>query len=374
MPHEGKNPTTAVRGRAPGRRCAVLLAALAAVLPGCGGDLPEDRGPPPRLFDTGLYADPAARRIADGVLAYVPQYPLWTDGAGKQRWIRLPPGAVVDARDPDAFRFPIGTRFWKEFAFDGRPAETRFMELRAGGRWLYATYVWNAEGSDAVLAPDRGVQDVCPTEGGAHHDVPSAFDCRACHEAGPTAVLGFSALQLSDDGDPLAPHSEARGPDALGLRALIDAGLVVGLPEAFRTEPPRIDARSPRERAALGYLHANCGSCHTPDGPLHTLGMSLRHSLTAAHDLPAAITTTVGQRSRYVPPGAAPEPLRIAPGAPHDSVLLARLRSRDPLQQMPPLGTHLVDDPAVALVEAWIREDLARFTHLAESHPSRTPR
>ena len=54
---------------------------------------------PERLSGTGLYAagrpgeiDPANRRFA-------PQYPLWTDGLGKRRWIHLPPGTAIDARD-----------------------------------------------------------------------------------------------------------------------------------------------------------------------------------------------------------------------------------------------------------------------------------
>ena len=77
-----------------------------------------------RLADTGLYQDASAERVAADVLAYTPQYPLWSDGATKRRWIRLPPGAAIDASDPDAWVFPIGTQIWKEFSFGGR-VETR---------------------------------------------------------------------------------------------------------------------------------------------------------------------------------------------------------------------------------------------------------
>ncbi len=40
---------------------------------------------------------------------------------------------------------------------------------------------------------------------------PPQDDCRACHEGAPVPVLGFGALQLSPDRDPLAPHAESNG-------------------------------------------------------------------------------------------------------------------------------------------------------------------
>ena len=39
-------------------------------------------------------------------LAFAPQYPLWTDGAAKRRWISLPPGTAIDASDPENWVFP----------------------------------------------------------------------------------------------------------------------------------------------------------------------------------------------------------------------------------------------------------------------------
>src|SRR5688572_23474543 len=72
--------------------------------------LPDlDRGPG-TLRETGLYADAAMRAVAATNLPFAPQYPLWTDGAQKRRWIYLPPGTTIDASNPDAWQFPIGTR------------------------------------------------------------------------------------------------------------------------------------------------------------------------------------------------------------------------------------------------------------------------
>ena len=55
-----------------------------------------------------------------------------------------------------------------------------------------------------------------------------------------------------------------------------------------------------------------------------------------------------------------PRPLltRIVPGDPAASVLALRIGTRNPLVQMPPLATRVVDRLALELIEAWIREDL----------------
>ena len=69
------------------------------------------------------------------------------------------------------------------------------------------------------------------------------------------------------------------------------------------------------------------------------------------------LTTTLGQAFHDPPPGLPPEAsLRIVPGHPDQSGLLARVASRSPALQMPPLGTQLVDDEAVELLRLWISE------------------
>jgi hypothetical protein len=39
-------------------------------------------------------------------------------------------------------------------------------------------------------------------------------------------------------------------------------------------------------------------------------------------------------------------------------MIVARMASRYPLMQMPPLGSQLVDEEAVALITRWISEDV----------------
>lgn len=313
---------------------------------------------PATLADTGLYADFAGGVVAADVQPFTPQYPLWSDGATKQRFLRLPPGTTIDARDPDAWVFPIGTQLWKEFRF-GRRIETRYLERGADGAWLYATYAWNADGSAAPLAPERGIRGACESAPGIAFDIPARLDCRACHEGGRNRVLGFSALQLSPDRDPLAPHAETPAAGALDLDALLRRGLLVNAPPEWRTAPPRIAAATPRERAVRGYLHANCGQCHNSAGPLAALGLVFEQRVapTTAAALDPLRATALAQPSRWRPAGARAA-LRLVAGAPDASTLLQRLATRDPLAQMPPLGTRRVDDTALALISGWIGADL----------------
>lgn len=315
--------------------------------------------PPERLADTGLYADAALSVVAADVLAYAPQYPLWTDGASKRRWIRLPAGTSIDARDPDAFDFPVGTRLWKEFAFERR-IETRYLERVSARTWSYATYLWTPDGRDARLAPERGVRGATESRPGVRYDVPGRADCRICHEGRRTPVLGFTALQLSPDRDPLALHADAPRPGDADLVSLARRGLLRGLPASVLEHPPRIAAPTPRARAALGYLEANCAICHTSGGDLASLGLLLDAPLESRPGPASALATALGRPSRFRFADARHDAdLRLVAGAPERSVLALRLATRRPSAQMPPLGTRAVDAEAVALIEAWIREDLA---------------
>lgn len=314
--------------------------------------------PPPTLADTGLYVDWSTKTVAADKMRFSPQYPLWTDGARKTRWMQLPEGGVIDASVPDAWQFPVGTRFWKEFAFSRR-AETRFIEFTSAG-WQYATYVWDDAEAEAVPAPERGILRSLEIRDGVRHAIPSRSDCRSCHEGSPSRILGFSALQLSADRDPNAPHAEPLPDDAVTLASLVSRGLIRGLPPALLDGAPRIDARTPVARAALGYLHGNCSYCHTLSGELANLKFSLLYPFGAPSDPPPAVATSLDQVSKFVPSAWEAPGIRIRPGNPDLSVLAHRMASRNPVAQMPPLGSRLVDTQAVALIRQWIAEELGR--------------
>jgi len=316
---------------------------------------------PQHLGDTGLYADRTLTTPARDVLAYTPQYPLWSDAATKRRWIRLPRGTSIDARDADAWVFPIGTRVWKEFS-RARRRETRLI-VRTRSGWIYGTYRWTDDGSDALLVTPAGAVDPDPGWPGGSYVFPSEQDCKSCHEGRPTPILGFSALQLSADRDPEAVHGEQPAPGMVDLGVLVDRRLIRGLPASWRTRPPRIDVPTEDERAALGYLHGNCGQCHNARGPLASLGLDLWiDPARPGSDLRRVIASMLSRSHFHIPGEAVPESRRLTPGAPEQSAILVRMRTREPTEQMPPVATRVVDAEATRRIEQWIEELPSRST------------
>ena len=347
-----------LRQAAWGATWGAAMATIVALVP-----LAVDAAPPPaRLSATGLYR-------ADGTVdprnrPFAPQYPLWTDGATKRRWIRLPEGATIDVSDVDAWRFPPGTTLWKEFAWEGRRVETRMIRREMSGEWIFASYVWSDDQRDAELAPPEGVPGAFPlpastgARAGRRHSIPGTADCLSCHGSAPSPVLGFDALQLSDDRDPDAPHAEPLPAHAVTLSTLVREGRLMPARPELVASPPRIRTADPVERAAIGYLHGNCGACHNPRGPLARLGFSLRHDVAGGAVVGApepALLTTRAARGRFVVPGVAADSCAIVtPGVPERSTLPYRMRSRRATSQMPPLGSVVVDSVAVRLVERWV--------------------
>ncbi len=320
--------------------CRWLGAALAvAAQCGCGRywvcegtDAAGTEALPETLSATGLFAADGA--LGEGVVAYRPQFELWSDGADKRRWIRLPPGGRIDTRDMDAWIFPAGTRLWKEFRHGDLRVETRLLEKRGDGDhdWIGLSYLWDEDERDAHPAP-YGVIDARGTQ----HDVPASGECMGCHGGRRSRVLGFSAIQLS----------AAAGPGELGLAELIDRGLL--------SHPPAAPFQVPgdaTERAALGYLHANCGHCHNdarpasdgprcfdPDDETH-FQLSTRHLGNTADT--STYRSAIGGD--------------IEPGDPDDSRLIELVSERGFSQQMPPLATERVDAAAVELLRTWIAQ------------------
>jgi hypothetical protein len=290
---------------------------------------------PARLSQTGLYVDARSRRLNPEVLPFAPAFELWSDGAEKARWLWLPPGETIDARDADHWQFPVGTRAWKEFRRGGRVLETRYIERVGPGPADYrmAAFVWNEAGTEAWLR-EQGEANVQGTD----HDVPPARACAACHGGEPGRLLGFSAIQL-------------RG---AALERLVRE-------RRLKPAPSLPDFRAtPEVHAALGYLHANCGHCHSDTGlAFRETDLILRRrvgeTLAERTDI---YRTTLGvplsRPSGANGPGAQDSQLRIAAGFPGRSGLLSRVRALDPAARMPPLGTEHVDANGSARLERWI--------------------
>lgn len=308
-------------------------------------------GPATLLSETGLYSDTANDVLAEGVLPFVPQFVLWTDGADKRRWIYIPPGTQIDNTNQDEWKFPVGTKVWKEFSRDDVRIETRMLEKLPEERasegfegWYSVAFVWNDEQTDAVATPE-GVQNAKNTD----HDVPAQEACGSCHDMRKEKPLGFSAVQLSHDGEGATLTSiSAQG----WLTVPAPANLVV----------PGDDAT----REVLGYLHANCGHCHRARAPANnrvsTLLLWLESTSLASVEETPAYQGLVGQ---FTESGhGSIFDYRVVGGDPDNSEIVRRMSERGdtPITvegeeirvPMPPLGTELVDMDAVAKVRSWI--------------------
>ena len=317
---------------------AVLLTLAAGVSASVASEF-GGKEPPARLCQTGL-DDPATR-------PYLPQYPLWSDGATKSRWVQLPAGSRIDASDVDAWDFPVGTKFWKEFSFAGRKVETRLLWRSTPDKWTFATYVWNEAQTEATLAPAAGVPNAVELAPGQRHTIPSIEDCRACHDNGRTEILGFSALQLSTDRDPAAPHAEPLTPGMVSLQTLAEEDRFSPPRPEFAARPPRIPGDAVT-RAVLGYLSANCGQCHNDRSSLATVRYPLKMPAYAAdEDVANTVQTILGRTTKWDVPHSVPGTTAFV------DAVIARMKSRRPSSQMPPLGTVRQDPQAIQLIRAW---------------------
>lgn len=314
---------------------------------------------PERLADTGLYQEGQPGPIDPRNRPFSPQYPLWSDGAAKSRWVYVPEGSAIDVTNPAAWDFPVGTKFWKEFTFEGRKVETRFIWKTGPARWTFASYVWNTEGTDAVKAPEEGITGVAEVAPEKRHSIPSVTECRACHDSGRTEILGFNTLQLSTDRDPNAIHGEPLEPGMATLETLTAERLLQPSRPEWIGHPPRIDASSPEERAVLGYLAGNCGACHNRRSDLAPLGLHWQAGELAEGGRDIARRMMAHKTKWQVPDVPEGETLLVDPASPATSALLKRMRSRRPASQMPPVGTVLADREGIDAVTKWIESQRA---------------
>jgi len=308
---------------------------------------PDASTMPATLAETGLCLDASCATISPDVHYYEPRWFLWSDGATKRRWIYLPDGAQIDTTDMNAWRFPTGTKLWKEFTRDGTRVETRLYMKNGPGDldWYQVAYVWNATQDQAVATPAGEMN-----ANGTQHDVPSRSDCRKCHDRVPGRVIGFSALQLDFD----APQAQ------LDLADLVAMGWLSSPPTApAQAGDPYFALPSDATQLdldALGYLHVNCGHCHNPDSDVYqNVVPTAVFRLDVAHLATLADTTTyqtvVGQTPSIPVPNTT---AMVEPGDPDHSEMYVRFTSTSPAIRMPPLGTELIDTSGQQTLHDWI--------------------
>ena len=304
----------------------------------------EEAGVPPSTLEcTGLYSDFASQTLSPSAQPYAPAVPLWSDGAAKERWIELPPGQKIDASNPSEWTFPVGTKLFKQFTYEGRRVETRLFQKTAANFWVHATYEWNAD----ETATSISFGDTVPVDAdGGTWIIPTPDDCDSFHRGLSDRILGFEQVLLG-----------LAGATGLTLPELVAQDLITPVPALVNLTVG--DDGTGLAAPALPWLHVNCGvSCHNANENAQAYGakMILRLDPTALDGSPATASwaplgTTIG-----VPcvSGAVQGVPRIVAGDPAASAIVQLVSMRGVLQ-MPPIATRFVDTTDVAKVAEWIQ-------------------
>jgi hypothetical protein len=169
-------------------------------------------------------------------------------------------------------------------------------------------------------------------------------------------VLGFQAIQLDI---PAATAGDTT------LASLVSAGTLTANPSGAAPYFPLPGTAT--ERAALGYVHANCGHCHNPSSAVHSIvTMELRltvGSLGAVTTTPAYLTT-VGKTAE-APVGTFPKDCLdalsnpaeciVSKNQPDHSALIFRFEATPGTSpHMPQLGSEMMDPTGDTTLRTWI--------------------
>ncbi len=308
---------------------------------------PAEGAPPSDVFCTGLYENGDSSQHAPSAMPYRPGVTFWSDGAEKQRYLSIPPSTQIDTSDLDSWKFPIGTKAWKEFRVDGALVETRLLWKRGEGSWVSGTYIWDENARTATLNASRKATLLANG-----YEIPAARDCGKCHHGGADQLLGVEAIALA------LPRAEG-----VTLASLVAAN-ALSVPPAITSIALPEDATG-KAAEALGYLHVNCGmACHSSRGLGEETQLRLRLRADEIWPTAGSAPTPVALTDLYLatfqqPPTTAsvaqqfPGAQRILPGS-HEESLLWLLSHRRGNYQMPPLVSHQVDEVGTEKLAEWI--------------------
>jgi uncharacterized repeat protein (TIGR03806 family) len=321
---------------------------------------------PPTLANTGVFTNLTTLDVAPGIVPYDINVPFWSDNAIKTRWFSVPNTNLTIGFNPSGnWNFPTGTVWIKHFELEltnGAPESRQRIETRLlvrNGSGVYGvTYRWGNSLTNATLVPEEGMSEpfVIDDGGGILRtqvwQYPSRTECLLCHTAPGGYALGFTAAQFNRDYDyGSAPTNQLA---ALAQAGYFNPGATNLHLLAALAAPTNSDISL--EYRVRSYLAANCAQCHQPSG-----------SATALWDARISVPTDAA--------GLINGPLRnnggdtnnavIKPGAPANSMLLSRI-SNPGTGRMPPFASTVLDTQAIALLSAWITNDLPSYQTFAD--------
>lgn len=318
---------------------------------------------PLTISATGAFDDHANLSVEPGIVPYDLNLPFWSDNATKTRWFSLPDTNTFMTFSAEGnWAFPTGAVWIKHFdleltngvASSRRKIETRFLVRNSGGAYGY-TYRWTQPPTNANLVAIPLDEDIAIHDGGVlrtqtwHY--PGPAECMQCHTPVTGHVLGFRSAQLNRD----FTYTSVTGNQ---ITVLSDSSYFSGAvtsPDLLpNLAPPTNEAVSLTHRAR-SYLFANCAQCHVSGSGIQPqCNASLSNSLDDAEIVHGALIDLLGNPANRV----------IRPGVESNSVMLTRMSTRD-ANQMPPLGSTIVDTQGVELIRQWVH-DLTNYLTVAQ--------
>lgn len=348
------------------RRFAALIAAVL-----CLGAAPASVAlstlladvPAPTLDAYHLFQDSGGRTPSASLTPYSLNTPLFSDYSEKSRWLYLPPGTHATYRAPGVLDFPVGATLVKTFAYPAdlrhpqvsvRSIETRLLIHKSQG-WVALTYVWNSAQTQAVLKR-AGVRlpvafvDLHGVKQVLDYGVPNQNQCKECHSvSGELSPIGPKGRNLN------GAFAYVTGQENQ-LAHWSRTGLLIGAPTAEAAPRTAVwnDPQAPLEDRARAYLDGNCGHCHSPTGMASNSGLFLNL------EEPDPAARGIGRRPVAAGRGSGDLDFDIDPGKPQSSILLYRMKSREPGVMMPELSRSMVHEEGVSLIEAYLKSLPAR--------------
>ncbi len=291
---------------------------------------------PQKLSETGcvLAADPTQK--ASGLIPYDVNTPLWSDDAEKNRWLALPDDRYISIAANGHWDFPIGSVLLKDFIADNILVETRLLMRHDDGDWAGYAYKWNVDGTDANLVLAGSSYDT----GSRIWDIPSAAQCLQCHTDVAGQTLGPETAQLN----------RSFMYQGVGEINQLTAAVQLNILDSDPGDPALLPALSPLddnasiEKRARDYLHVQCAQCHQPGSVADRFDLRWQTSFADT-----ALCNTAPLSGDLGVAGAT----LITPGASAESIVSLRMHVRGD-NQMPKIGSDIVDSDATAIIDLWI--------------------
>lgn len=334
---------------------------LVVTLQGCSSEpepqtsvrIPNDDDPFEWLSQYNLFETPmVGLQPVTGVIPYELNTVLFSDYAGKARFLYVPDGESVGYRSQGVLEFPSSTILVKNFYYERQEGnnilETRLL-IRYPTGWKALAYVWNDARTDAKLTiGGADIPMARPDQPGSvfNYHVPNQNECKGCHvynkSLSPIGPRAGNLNRVIDYDNGVVNQLDSWLASGL-LKGLTSAGEAPVYPQWDDASTGSLDSR------ARTYLDVNCGHCHRPEGAANNTGLHLNLEETDPSRIGfCKLPIAAG-------PGTGGRPYDIVPGEPDESILLYRMESVDAVSRMPELGRELPHREGIELIRDWIQ-------------------